>query len=306
MLTAIMRLHNASVILEVKHLELVRATHTEGSLSRAARILNVTQSALSHQLKNLELQLGTELFTRAGNRLRITPAGHKLLDASAVVLHEIREAEAAIGSLSRGDAGTLRLATECHTCYHWLPPVLRTFRDLFPGVEIAIETAWTGDPIHALNRAEIDVAVVSRKVGSARMFELFEDEMVAVMSPEHPLARLKRLQPRHFSDVTLLGYQSLEESDAYRRILKPSGVRPRTWLRASLTEAILELAKSGIGVGVMAAWAIPERVVTEGSVVVRPIRSRGTRRTWYAAIRDGRKPRWIEEFALLLQRTLQR
>jgi len=117
--------------LEVRHLRLVAAVAAVGSLTRAGDRLHLTQSALSHQLRDIESRLGTALFLRIGKRLVLTPAGQRLLASATDVLGRLEEAERDIREMGRDRAGTLRITTECYTCYHWLPALLLRYRRTF-------------------------------------------------------------------------------------------------------------------------------------------------------------------------------
>ena len=110
--------------LEIRHLRLVAAVADVGSLTRAGDRLHLTQSALSHQLRDIEARLGAALFLRVGKRLVLTPAGERLLASASDVLERLEQAEQDIREMGRDRAGVLRLTTECYTCYHWLPPLL--------------------------------------------------------------------------------------------------------------------------------------------------------------------------------------
>src|SRR5215217_2308224 len=123
--------------LEVRHLELVDAIHSEHSITRASTRLHLTQSALSHQLKNLEDRLGTQLFERNGRTMQITAAGERLLESAALVLRELKAAEDEICSLATSPRGLVRISTQCYTCYWWLPRLLQSFNREFPNVEVA-------------------------------------------------------------------------------------------------------------------------------------------------------------------------
>src|SRR5947208_6674771 len=114
--------------LEVRHLKLVAAVADVGSLTRAGDRLHLTQSALSHQLRDIEDRLGAPLFLRVGKRLVLTPAGQRLLESARDVLERLKQTEEAIRRLGQERAGVLRITTECTTCYHWLPPLLTTYR----------------------------------------------------------------------------------------------------------------------------------------------------------------------------------
>src|SRR3954463_1497751 len=110
--------------LEIRHLRLVAAVADVGSLTRAGDQLHLTQSALSHQLRDIESRLGAALFLRVGKRLVLTPAGERLLASATDVLARLERTEQDIREMGRDRAGSLRITTECYTCYHWLPPPL--------------------------------------------------------------------------------------------------------------------------------------------------------------------------------------
>ncbi|HEX2401688.1 MAG TPA: LysR family transcriptional regulator, partial [Mycobacterium sp.] len=105
--------------LEVRHLRLVSAVAELGSLTRAGDRLHLTQSALSHQLRDIESRLGAALFLRVGKRLVLTPAGERLLATARDVLDRLDRTEQDIHQMGKARAGMLRLTTECYTCYHW-------------------------------------------------------------------------------------------------------------------------------------------------------------------------------------------
>mgnify|MGYP003693573305 CR=1 FL=1 len=118
--------------LEVRHLRLMQTVASLGSLTAAADRLNLTQSALSHQLRDIEDRLGTPLFLRRNRRMVATPAGQRVLDSATTILTELERTEVAVRALAKNRQGLLRVATECYTCYHWLPHVLKDFRPEVP------------------------------------------------------------------------------------------------------------------------------------------------------------------------------
>src|SRR5687768_16914680 len=182
--------HATRMDLEVRHLRLVRAVAETGSLTRAGAVLHLTQSALSHQLRDIESRLGTALFLRVGKRLTLTPAGERLLVSAREVLSELERTEDAVRQLAGDRRGLLRLTTECYTCYHWLPPILKRYRRAHPRVEVRIDVTATNMPIARLLEGHLDLALVTGPVRDRRivMKPLFYDEYVAIMAPQHPLA----------------------------------------------------------------------------------------------------------------------
>src|SRR5689334_14501942 len=133
-----MKRNTESMQSEMRHLQLIRAIAEAGSLTQAGLALHLTQSALSHQLRDIESRLGVQLFTRAGRRLILTAAGHALLETANDVIAQIERTEDAIRQQAKGEQGLLRITTECYTCYHWLPTVLRHYQRAHPRVEVRI------------------------------------------------------------------------------------------------------------------------------------------------------------------------
>jgi LysR family transcriptional regulator for metE and metH len=124
--------------IEFRHLRTVKAIHENGGVSNAADILNITQSALSHQIKNLEEQTGIELFVRKSKPLRLTAAGMRLLRLADKILPEVDAIQAEFEGLRSGKSGRLHIAIECHACFEWLFPVLERFRQSWPDVDVDI------------------------------------------------------------------------------------------------------------------------------------------------------------------------
>ena len=270
--------------IELRHLKLVRAVNTHGSLTRAGTELHLTQSALSHQLRDIEQRLGSSLFLRVGKRMVLTPAGGHLLRSADDVLTEIERTEEAIRRLAGAGAGVMRISTECYTCYHWLPSLLKAFRRAHPRVEIQVVAKATEHPLPYLLDGRLDVAIVSDPVRDRRLTtrRLFDDEMVVIVEPRHPLATRRYVRAEDFAHETLLIYPPKEESTIYQEVLVPAGVKPAELQQIELTEAIIELVKAGLGIAVLARWAVAP-YVKAGALRALPLTRRGFRRVWSAA-----------------------
>jgi LysR family transcriptional regulator, regulator for metE and metH len=294
-----------SPTLEVRHLSLVNEIASTGSVTRAAERLHLTQSALSHQLRDIESRLGIQLFLRLGKRMVLTPPGERVLGAAKRVLDEIGRAEEDLKLMSQNGKGVLRLCTQCNTGYHWLPPLLQSFHRKYPGVDVQIMVNATARPIEALLDGQIDLAVVTSDVTDKRLrsVRLFDDELVAVVAPTHPFAKRSSIEPDDFAEEHLIIYtDDRHDSYTFTRILGPAGVEPARVSQVPLTEAILELVKAGLGVSVMARWAI-EPALETGAVKAVKIGKRGVYRSWTAVtLRDRVEPKWQREFVTLLSR----
>ena len=294
-----------SPTLEVRHFSLVNEIASTGSVTRAAERLHLTQSALSHQLRDIESRLGIQLFLRLGKKMVLTPPGERVLSAARRVLDEISRTEEDLKLMSQNGKGVLRLCTQCNTGYHWLPPLLQSFHRKYPGVDVQIMVNATDRPIEALLEGQIDLAVVTSEVDDKRLAAepLFDDELVAVVAPAHPFAKRSSIQPEDFADEHLIIY-SADPQDSYTflRILRPAHVEPARVSQVPLTEAILELVKAGLGVSVMARWAI-EPAIKTGAVKAVRIGKGGVFRSWTAVtLRERVEPKWQREFVNLLSR----
>ena len=277
------------VLLDVGHLEMMDAIDREGTVTGAARRLHLTQPAVSHRLKALETRLGIELFRREAGRMALTQEGSRLLASARAVLEELERVEHDLGQMRAGYQGVLRITTECYTCYHWLPTILRRFRERFPRVDLQIVPEATHTPIETMLEKRLDLAIVHNPVVASGVVarELFADELVAIVPPEHELAERQHLEADDFAGLTLILHSRPEESVLIRELLRPAGVEPARVLELQLTEAVVETVKAGLGVSVVARWTIA-RDLAAGSLVGVPITEGGLHRTWYAAMPEAR------------------
>jgi LysR family transcriptional regulator, regulator for metE and metH len=289
--------------LEIRHLMLIRAIAQEGSVTRAGTHLHLTQSALSHQLRDAEEKLGVPLFTRLNKRMILTAAGERLLTSAETVLGEIKRAEEDIRQLAQSGEGVLRLSTECYTVYHWLPSMLKLYQQKFPRVEVQIMVEATRRPLAALLDGKLDLAIVNTTPRNHRLIykPLFQDELVAIMRPDHRLAARAFVKAQDFSDEHLIVYaMPKEENIIFRKFLMPSAVTPRRVSQVQLTEAVIEMVKAGLGVSVMARWAVAPQLAA-GTLSAVPLLSRGLHRQWSAAmLKNKSAPAYLHAFVELL------
>jgi LysR family transcriptional regulator for metE and metH len=289
--------------LEIRHLKLVQAIATEGGMTKAANRLHLTQSALSHQLKEIEDRLNAPLYLRLKKKLVLTEAGQKLLQSAERVLQELSQTEDNIRRLASGQTGSLRISTQCNTCYHWLPSMLTLFHKTFPDVEVQIVVEATHQPLEALLEGKLDLAIAYTKLPDKNLsyFRLFKDELIAVVSPQHPLAGKLYLTAQDFAEFPMIVYSvPIEENLIFQKVLNPAGVMPAKIYKVMLTEAILEMIKAGIGIGVLAKWAVAPNLEA-GSLRGIRLTKKGIFRDWHAVtLKDPSPPRYLQEFISLL------
>jgi len=296
------------VDLEVRHLRLVAGIADAGTMTAAAERLCLTQSALSHQLRDIESRVGAPFFTRLGRRMILTAAGRRVLDTARRILPDLERTEADLRRLAGHSDGSIRVCTECNTGYHWLAPLLASFRGKHPRVSVHIAAEATEHPRQALLDGRVDLAILidpepDRRL---RLRPLFSDEMVAIVARQDPLAKRRALEAADLARQHLLLYSSVpEESFVIRRLLRPAGLSPERVSFIMLTEAMIELARAGTGVGILPRWSA-ERAISSGGVVALSLTRRGMRRRWVAAtLAAAPDPPYVVDFLdLLAQRAL--
>ena len=273
-------------IIELRHLKTLLALEETGSVSLAAKRVFLTQSALSHQIRALENYYDTPLFERKSSPLRFTPAGERLLQLARDLLPQVAAAERDLARIIEGEAGELRLAVECHTCFDWLMPAMGEFRPMWPQVELDIVSGFQADPVGLLMQHRADLAIVSEaeKQNGIRFRPLFAYEMVGICAKDHPLADKPVWEAEDFIGETLITYPVPDEMlDLLRKVLLPKGINPPR-RHSELTIAIIQLVASRRGIAALPYWTVMP-YLEKGYVVRRQITSNGLQSELYAAIR---------------------
>ena len=274
--------------IEFRHLRTIKAIHDAGGLAKAAEILHITQSALSHQVKGLEDQAGVELFARRSKPLRLSAAGLKLLRLAERILPEIDATEAEFAAIRQGRAGRLHIAIECHACFEWLFPVLEAFRRVWPDIDIDIRPGLAFTALQALAREDVDLVISSdpERIEGITFNPLFDYSPTFIASASSPLAAKPFVEARDFADQTLLTYPiDRARSDVFSLLLTPAKVEPKAHRQVELTTVILMLVASGRGVAVLPDWVLRE-VKYQPDYVTKRVTEAGLTKRLYAATRE--------------------
>ena len=274
--------------LELRHLRTIRAIHEQGGLARAAEVLNITQSALSHQVKALEDQVGVELFVRRARPMRLSAAGMRLLRLAEQVLPLIEAAESELKGVEAGRVGQLHIALECHACFDWLLPVLDQFRRTFPEVDLDIRQRLAFTALPALQREEVDLVISMdpEDLPGIHFEPLFEYAPTLVVPAGHPLAAKGFAVPQDLSTENLIVYpMDRERLDVFSEFLTPAGVEPSHVRQVELTDVTLMLVAAGRGVAVMPDWVL-RRHASNPELALVQLTEKGLRRRAYAAVRE--------------------
>ena len=274
-------------MLDIRHLKTLIALRDSGSLVDAARRLHLTQSALSHQLKDLESRLNTRLFERKSRPIRFTRAGLEVLQLADNVLPMIQRTEQTLKKIEAGHDGRLHMAIECHSCFEWLMPAINQFRDHWPDVEIDLTTSFHFQPLEALRRGDIDLVITSDPADDPVVthIPLFRYQSVLAIANQHPLAQCEWISPEHLSEETLIHYPvDRRRLDIFERFLEPHGIEPSATRETELTLMMIQLVASGRGVACLPNWAL-QTYLDAGLISVRPLGKAGVWPVLYAAIR---------------------
>lgn len=248
-------------MIERNHLEILRAVHLKGSLTAAAEHLHLTQSALSHSVRKLEQQLGTELWLREGRQLRLTQSGEYLLSLASRLLPQLEHAEMVIGQFALGQRGTLRIGMECHPCYQWLLKVVGPYLEQWPGVDVDVKQKFQFGGIGALFGYEIDMLVTPDPLHRPGLiFEpVFDYEQVLVVGMGHPLAASEWAAPEDLEGETLVTYPvEIERLDIYTRFLLPAHTSPARHKTIETTDIMLQMVAAGRGVAALPRWLVED------------------------------------------------
>jgi LysR family transcriptional regulator, low CO2-responsive transcriptional regulator len=261
------------------------------SFTRAAKELYLTQSAVSHAIKSLETELGSRLVDRAGRHVTLTQAGEQFLPHAEKILREMDAARAGLDALSRWGHGRLRVGASTTACEYILPTVLREFKQSFPKCEIAIEPGDQARQFELLQDNTIDLAVTLAPEGTNEFtfVPLFEDELRFVTSPVHPWARQGAVLRESIPNETLVLYN--KSSTTFRRIsdyFREERIALGHYIELGSMDAIKELVKIGLGVGVLAPW-IARTELENGALVDFPLGRRHLRRRWGVVHLRGRR-----------------
>ena len=280
--------------LEFRHLRTIRAIHQAGGLARAADMLNMTQSALSHQVKGLEDQAGIELFVRRSRPMRLSAAGLRMLKLAERILPEIDALQDEFAALKSGKTGRLHIAIECHACFEWLFPVLELFRHAWPEVDVDIRAGLAFEALPALNREEVDLVISSDpvKMDGITFNPLFDYHPMFVAAAQNPLAAKDVILAGDFRDQMLITYPvARDRLDVFTEILTPARVEPRGQRQVELTAVILMLVAANRGVSVLPDWVLRD-VKRNADYVTRPLGPGVITKRLYAATRseDAAKP----------------
>lgn len=234
------------------------------NITIAAKKMHGTQSGLSKQVKQLEDELGFQLFTRRARSLvALTPEGQRVLEHVRPLLDHARNIRALSANLRNAADGELHIATTHTQARHVLPPLLARLKQSFPKVAVHLAPGGNSESLARLRTGESDLAIVStghQPPEADVALPLYRWERVVVAPSWHPLAKLGRLlQLRDLVQVPLISYESSRDRDSsLRRAFSQAGIEPTIAMTAPDADLIKTYVRAGQGVGILAEMAVGE------------------------------------------------
>ena len=285
--------------MEIKHFRLIKTIVEEGNIAKSSNKLFLTQSAISHQLKELETQLGFPIFYRSRQKWKLTEEGQELYHLGAKILKDLEQGFNKIDLLRLGVSGNIRVSTECYSFYQDMPVFIQKMGLLYADVQVDLVLEATHQPIAKLLSNEIDIAIVTDKLDQPELEykEVRKDEIFAIMHQEHPFSALDFLDASHFAQIHLIIHSfPLESVSIHQHVLKPNKISPQKITAIPLTEVALEMVNANMGVICLPKWALNPFHLSE-QLIFKQIGLNGLKRTHYLVSRksDGGK-KYIQEF----------
>jgi len=285
--------------MELKYLRLIKTIAEEGNLAKATHHLFLTQSALSHQLRDLEEQMGCKVFLRTRHQWRLTEEGQELYKMAKKVLKEIDLGLEKVHQIQEGSVGKIRISTECYSFYQSLPQFIQKMAALYPEIEIDLAIEDTHQPIQKILANQLDIALVTHQPTheSLMTIEVFQDEILALMHQEHPLGQQPYLEAQDFEQIHLLIHSfPLETVSIYQRYLKPRHITPLKISAIPLTEVTLEMVKANMGIMCVPQWALQSFRLSE-ELIFKKISKNGLKRTHYLVLKQSdRDKKYVRDF----------
>ncbi|GGG12552.1 XRE family transcriptional regulator [Dokdonia pacifica] len=285
--------------MELKYFRLIKAIQEEGSLANSSERLFLTQSALSHQLRDLEERLGFKVFYRSRNKWELTDEGAELYSLANKLFNSIDESFSKIKNIKEGSKGTIKLSAECQSFFHAIPPFIQKMGILYPEIDIEVTLGATHQTISQVLSNEIDIAIVTSKPVSEELSvsPVFKDEIFAIMHKENPLSHLEFLEANHFLNEHLfINSFPLEGVAVYEHFLKPNKINPKKISAIPFTEISLSMIQANMGLMCAPKWQLnPFKLSKE--LAFKRISKNGLKRTHYLVVKmEHRNKKYINDF----------
>jgi len=250
--------------MEIRQLKAFLAIAEAKTFTAGARRVNVTQAAISMQIRQLEDEVGLQLFTRTPRRVIITEAGEYLLDRARKILREHDSALAEIAELSGAEHGRLRIGSaSAEFTIQQLPRILQSIKKKYPNADLNVSAGTSQALVDKIMHGETDIAFVSLPVDNSSIFteQLFSDEIVAIVHPGHPCSGEKFISAAALAgEKLILGERGGNTRRMIDDFFNAANVRPNIVMELSRQEAINQMVENNLGVGIAGAKSVSKDI----------------------------------------------
>ena len=276
--------------MDIHHLKVFRAAARASSFTVAGQEVFLSQSTVSLHIKQLEDELGCALFVRSRKRVSLSDAGRALLPYVDRIFAELKNGELAAREFSTSRRGTIRLGTGATQLTYLLPRVLTEFRRRFPLIEVLVTTEVTEVVLQQLLAQTVDLGIImspAEALKSVDALPLCQDELVIILSAEHPLANKSVLAAQDLSDLPFISHlRGIALHTVQQNYFNQLGVQPRIIMELENIEAIKSLVRAGMGVSMVPNYTT---IGSHGDgIVAKRIRNFPMSRQLLIAARDWR------------------
>ena len=240
--------------MELRHFRYFVAVAEEENVSRAALMLHVSQPGLSRQIRDLEDEIGFQLFERSAKSLRLTEAGKIFLTEARAVLLHAEDAVKKARAVSGGTTGVINVGYAPSLTVQILPSALRKFQEQFPNVRVALHDLFTEEMLAQLGEKKLQVALTvkppAKLLRGLNFAELARYEMCVAVAPKHPLAKLKSISLEQIAAEPLIAYSRKDYPEYHtmlEKLFAPVRRQPRIVGEHDSVTSLIAAVESGGG-----------------------------------------------------------
>ena len=278
-----------SLPLTLRQIQVFDAVARLKSHTQAARELNLTQPAVSQQIKQLEENVRARLLNSVGRKIQLTDAGQAVLAHGRAILQELENLDTELDNLKGLKSGSLRISAVT-TVNYFAPPLLRKFCEQFPGIDVSMNVANQQDLLEQLSENQVDIAIMGQPPESANLdaIAFLENPLVIVAPAGHPRAGKRKVPLSSLADeVFLMREPGSGTRDAMERIFREHDIPITSGIEVSGAEALKQSVQAGLGLALMSRHAVQMELAL-GRVAELNVRGFPIIRAWYLVTRAGR------------------
>lgn len=289
--------------MDLHHLKVFYAAAQTGGFTHASRALRLSQSTVSQHIKQLETNLGCQLFMRVGKRVLLTEAGQLLREHCERILQDVKHAEMAIQDLNGLQRGKVRFGSGATTLIYQLPPVLEAFQMKFPNIELVIVSDTTDQMVRDVSAQRLDLALVMLPVAETnlQMTPLHQEELLIALPRRHPLTRKAVLT---VEDLRTLRFILYEKKTVMRALIDSFfmmlGITPQIAMVMENIEAIKSLVGVGLGASILPIHAIGREAADRKVTLMRVEKYPMHRQLGLITLKSSYIPNAVSEFCQLI------